>query len=127
MPTAWPAPRLTVDGASVSQVNGPYTAASGVNFSGEFGTLAAGNHSYVITAMDKLGNSSTLSGKFTVAASGSGSASAQSLARSAVMQSAAAGATSSAKVDWLFDVPSLAGADKSTSSDAVDAVLASYL
>ena len=59
MPTAWPAPRLTVDGASVSKVYGPYTAASGVNFSGQFGTLAAGNHTYVITATDKLGNSST--------------------------------------------------------------------
>ena len=51
---------LTIDGASVSKVYGPYTAASGVNFSGQFGTLAAGNHTYVITATDKLGNASTL-------------------------------------------------------------------
>ena len=67
MPTAWPAPRLTVDGESVSKVYGPYAAASGVNFSGQFGTLAAGNHAYVITATDKLGNSSTCNGQFTVA------------------------------------------------------------
>ena len=67
MPTAWPAPRLTIDGASVSKVYGPYAAASGVNFSGQFGTLAAGNHTYVITATDKLGNASTSSGQFTVA------------------------------------------------------------
>ena len=58
---------LKVDGASVSKVYGPYAAASGVNFSGDFGTLAAGSHSYVITATDKLGNSSTYNGTFTVA------------------------------------------------------------
>ena len=58
---------LKVDGAAVSKVYGPYAAASGVNFSGQFGTLAAGNHTYVITATDKLGNSSTYSGQFTVA------------------------------------------------------------
>ena len=40
-----------------------------MNFSGQFGTLAAGNHTYVITATDKLGNASTSSGQFTVAAS----------------------------------------------------------
>jgi hypothetical protein len=114
---------LTVDGTNVSQVNGPYAAASGVNFSGLFGTLAAGNHTYVITATDKLGNASTSSGQFTVAASSA----AKSLARSAVMQSVAAGPASSAKLDWLYDVASpLSGGDGNTSGDATDAVLAAY-
>ena len=38
MPTAWQAPRLAVDGTPASKIDGPYTAASGVNFSGVFGT-----------------------------------------------------------------------------------------
>ena len=59
---------LMVDGKIVSQVNGPYAAASGVNFSGVFGTLSAGNHNYAVTATDKAGNSSTSAGTFNVAA-----------------------------------------------------------
>ena len=55
---------LTVDGKPASQIHGPYTAASGVNFSGVFGTLSAGTHNYVITATDKLGNSSQYTGTF---------------------------------------------------------------
>ena len=35
-------------------------------YAGVFGTLAAGAHTYVITATDKLGVTSTLSGQFTV-------------------------------------------------------------
>ena len=58
---------LTVDGIAVSKIYGPYVAASGVDFSGIFGTLAAGSHNYVITATDMLGNSSQYSGTFTVA------------------------------------------------------------
>ena len=59
---------LTVDGANVSKVYGPYTAASGVNFGADYGTLTAGTHNYVITATDKAGNSSTYNGTFNVAA-----------------------------------------------------------
>ena len=43
---------LAIDGVSVSNVGGPYTASSGVNFSAPLGTLAAGSHSYKITATD---------------------------------------------------------------------------
>ena len=46
---------ITIDGKSVG-VSGPYTASSGVNYSALLGSLAAGNHSYTITATDKLGN-----------------------------------------------------------------------
>ena len=56
---------ITINGSSV-KVNGPYAAASGVNFSASYGTLAAGDYPYVITATDKVGNSSSLSGTLTV-------------------------------------------------------------
>ena len=58
---------LAVDGAAVSSIHGPYMAAAGVNFSAAFGTLSAGTHSYTITAIDTLGNSSQYSGTFDVA------------------------------------------------------------
>ena len=57
-------------GVSQSAIYGPYAAPSGVNYAGVFGTLPAGSsHTYLITATDKLGNSSQLSGSFTVPAS----------------------------------------------------------
>ncbi len=58
---------LKVDGQSVSKLYGPYVATSGVNFSGAFGTLAPGSHSYVITAVDPAGHSTVYNGTFTVA------------------------------------------------------------
>ena len=57
---------LTVDGEPASKINGPYTAAAGVNFSGIFGTLSVGTYNYIITATDKLGNSSQYTGTFNV-------------------------------------------------------------
>jgi hypothetical protein len=59
---------LTVDGKAASKIRGPYSSASGVNFSGTFGTMLAGTHNYVITATDKLGNPSQYAGTFNVAA-----------------------------------------------------------
>jgi FtsP/CotA-like multicopper oxidase with cupredoxin domain len=62
---------LTVDGKA-ARVSGPYAAASGVNYSGNYGALAAGNHSFVISVTDKLGAASQYVGTFaalTVAAS----------------------------------------------------------
>jgi hypothetical protein len=41
-----------------------------VNYSGAFGALASGTHTYTITASDKTGHSSVLFGKFTVTNSG---------------------------------------------------------
>ncbi len=62
---------LMVDGSPVTKVSGPFTDPSGgVNFSGTFGTVAAGTHSFTITATDKLGVSSQLTGSFNVTAVG---------------------------------------------------------
>ena len=62
--------QLSIDGTALSQsdISGPYTAASGVNYVGIVGTLSAGPHTYVITATDKLGNAITQNGSFTVPA-----------------------------------------------------------
>jgi hypothetical protein len=59
---------LKIDGVSVAQINGPYKATSGLNYSGAIGALAAGNHKYVITATDNAGHSSSFSGSFDVVA-----------------------------------------------------------
>ena len=61
--------QLSIDGTALSQseISGPYAAASGVNYAGIFGTtLSAGPHTYVITATDKLGHVSQLTGTFSV-------------------------------------------------------------
>jgi hypothetical protein len=58
---------LSVDGKKVPQIYGPFAAASGVNYAGHFGGLAAGTHNYTITATDTLGNSSQYTGSFVVA------------------------------------------------------------
>ena len=57
---------LSIDGTDVTAISGPYTAASGFNYSAEFGTLAAGSHTYTITAVDKNGDTSSLDGSFTL-------------------------------------------------------------
>ena len=118
--------RLTIDGTA-AKVYGPYAAASGVNFSGVFGTLPAGSHNYSITATDKAGNVSTYSGSFTLTAS-SGNA------KNALLSAASLSALSnSAKVDWLYDLgglldlgPQPSSQNRDTSTSAVDAVLAAY-
>jgi hypothetical protein len=53
---------LTIDGSNVSNILGPYTADSGVNFAGVFGVLPIGNHTYVITVVDNAGISSQNTG-----------------------------------------------------------------
>ena len=94
---------LSVDGKTVSQINGPYAAASGVNFSGVFGTLSTGSHSYTITATDKAGHASTSSGTFNLAAAAQADAGARSLAANAVLAALATKSSTSAKVEWLYD------------------------
>jgi large repetitive protein len=59
---------LSIDGTAVSQIAGPFTAPSGVNFSAPLESLAAGSHTYTITAINGLDSSSTLSGTFSLAA-----------------------------------------------------------
>ena len=58
---------LRIDGSTVSKIYGPYTAPSGVNYSGVFGTLSAGTHNYTITATDKFGSLSQYTGQFSIA------------------------------------------------------------
>jgi Tol biopolymer transport system component len=89
---------LAVDGVAVSKVFGPYTAATGANYAGKYGTLPDASHTYTITATDKLGNISTMSGAFTTGDS------ATATATSAVFGSVASKLATSAKVDWLCDL-----------------------
>jgi hypothetical protein len=57
---------LLVDGRKVTTLYGPFKSASGVNYSANFGTLAVGCHTYVITATDKSNHVSTTTCSFTV-------------------------------------------------------------
>jgi hypothetical protein len=57
---------LTIDGTTISSIHGPYRAASGVNFSGAFGTMSTGTHHYTITVDDTLGYTSQYDGTFSV-------------------------------------------------------------
>ena len=54
---------LTVDGESVAQINGP----DGMDYSGVFGPLAAGDHQFTITVADANGVETEYSGTFNVA------------------------------------------------------------
>jgi hypothetical protein len=56
---------LTVDGSTVTPINGPY---AGIYFSAVIGTRSAGSHSYAIHTTDSMGVSSDSSGGFSVAA-----------------------------------------------------------
>jgi large repetitive protein len=57
---------LTIGGVPVSDVNGPWTAANGLNYSWNYNSLPAGTYAYVITATDVLGNASQYTGTLTV-------------------------------------------------------------
>jgi large repetitive protein len=57
---------LMIDGKPVAKLYGPYTAPPGVNYAGWYGSIGNGNHTYVITATDSLGNSSKYTGTFSV-------------------------------------------------------------
>ena len=63
---------LTIDNKADSGIGGPYTATSGVNYSVPYGSLANGTHNYTITATDKAGHTSTLTGSFVLGGGGSG-------------------------------------------------------
>ncbi len=90
---------IQIDGKAAANVYGPYKASSGVNFSATLSSMAAGTHTYTITATDGAGNVSTLTGSFTW-----GSSSAQSALASAAL----ANLSNSAKLDWLYDFDGLA-------------------
>jgi large repetitive protein len=57
---------LSIDGAAVTNLSGPYTAPPGVNYSGSMGKLSSGSHTYAITATDGAGNVSRYTGVFVV-------------------------------------------------------------
>ncbi len=113
---------LTVNGAAVSGINGPYTATTGKNYSWSFASLKAGVHNYVIRATDKLGNVSYYNGSFSTGASGS--------SMNALYSKAALSALSnSAKVNWLYDLGGLTNTQTTSSDDstkATDAIMAAY-
>jgi large repetitive protein len=96
---------LQVDGVVVRGVVGPFTAASGVNFSAPLAGLTAGNHTYRITATDTLGRRSTALANFNLTVA---IPAATSATRSAVFSGMSNSAlTSSAKADWVFDLGGL--------------------
>jgi hypothetical protein len=57
---------ITIDGNALTKLYGPFTAASGVNYAAVYGTLAAGSHTYVITATDRNGTTAQRTGSFTL-------------------------------------------------------------
>lgn len=62
---------LVVDGIPVAQISGPFNSPTGgVNFSGFFGALGTGGHTFSITATDSSGNSSQSTGTFSVISTG---------------------------------------------------------
>ncbi len=58
---------IKIDGVVVAKVFGPYAdPTGGANYAAVLGTLAAGNHTYTISATDKLGVATEISSSFTV-------------------------------------------------------------
>jgi large repetitive protein len=97
---------LQIDGVTIGSVIGPFAASSGVNFSASLAGLAAGNHTYRITATDTLGRQSAVLANFSVtAAVGSAVRATQNAVFSGLGGSAAA---NSAKVDWTLDLGGVA-------------------
>jgi large repetitive protein len=91
---------IQIDGVTAANVSGPFTASSGVNFSAPLGSLAAGTHSYRITATDTLGRQSSLLANFDLSAATSAAAAA---AQNAVFAGLADASTAnSAKIDWML-------------------------
>ena len=58
---------IAIDDVSAANVWGPFTVSPGLAYAAPFGSLAAGSHSYIITATDTAGNYSEYTGTFTVA------------------------------------------------------------
>ena len=57
---------LTIGGTVVTDVAGPWTGSSGLNYSWTYNTLSAGTYAYTITATDVLGSASQYTGTLTV-------------------------------------------------------------
>ena len=64
---------ITIDGAKVSAVYGPYGPANNASYAAAVGTLSTGSHTYVITATDVTGVAATpVTASFTVGTPTSG-------------------------------------------------------
>ena len=114
---------ITIDGSDAGQVNGPYAdpnSTNGAYFSAWLTNYAAGAHDYTITVVDKAGNSSQLTGSFTLAGSPGGV-----VARNAVFSGVGRSLSKSVKLDWLYDADDLDDGSDSA-GNAVDAVMATY-
>jgi large repetitive protein len=57
---------LSLDGATVTDVYGPWTSSTGASYQAAIGSVSDGVHTYIITATDSAGKSSTYTGWFTV-------------------------------------------------------------
>lgn len=57
---------ITIDGASVANLFGPYTVPPGLAYAAAYGALSLGSHTYVITATNSVGSSSQSTGTFNV-------------------------------------------------------------
>jgi hypothetical protein len=112
-PNTITAATLQIDGVNVANVIGPFTASSGVDFSAPLGSLAAGAHTYRITATDKLGRQSSLLANFTLTAA---TAAAAGATQNAVFSSLADSAlANSAKAARTFDLGGLTDSSSSIS------------
>ena len=92
--------------ATISNIAGPFSAPSGVNFSASISSLTSGSHTYKITATDRAGNQSTTDGSFTIDDSSNAAISAVFAKQN---QSASLG---SAKLDWTYDLGGLLDNDQ---------------
>ena len=101
IPSASQSVGLAIDNKAVSGVSGPYAAASGAIYAWSLGSLRAGDHTYRITATDKAGRTSTVTGTFSVPSSLASSASG-TLVSDAVLGALAGQAAASAKLQWLY-------------------------
>ena len=101
---------LQIDGVNVANVIGPFTASSGVNFSAPLGSLAAGAHTYRITATDNLGRQSSLLANFNLTGA------TQNAVFSSLADSALA---SSAKAARMFDLGGLTDSSSSISGTSL--------
>lgn len=61
---------ITLDGNAITNIWGPFTAASGVNYAAVIGKPSIGTHSYVITSTDNAGNVSRYTGTFDATTNG---------------------------------------------------------
>jgi hypothetical protein len=93
---------LKIDGQAISLIYASAATNGGTDYIGSIGALAAGSHSYALTATDKLGNVSQYNGSFNVVQAGSGSASARKAVFSNIGQSLES-ASASAALQWLYD------------------------